>query len=410
MCSVRERPASRVVTRSSSRGPEFRVGDDARAAVASRGVLGREQCDPSPGGEQHRTESSVSDIDEPSGGEDARSPRRPAISRRALVFGGLAVGGLAALGGGALIYRDLRRSAGPEGTWVELSPIVPVPEESPRGDSPAFEEPGEDTTVAVWAHADDDIIFANPHLAGVIASGATLRTVFVTAGDAGRGLAYAQQREAGIRAAYDEMRGSDQPWESREITLLSGARVTRFVPTDDPRLSISVLRLPDGNLSAKGFPTTGDAGLTQLINGLVPILEPIDGGPTLDAARLADTIAELIHAGRPDHVTTNIPHESAFARGDHPDHSCVGSLVRAVAPSAGVSSAAVTYYIGYPSQHEPPNVSGDELAAKVDVYRSYAAEDPVVTCGSAAACLAQPGFGQWLRRSYGKSEDQLRLA
>ncbi len=353
------------------------------------------------------------DIDEPSSDDGAargEARRRSALSRRSLLIGGLAAGGLAVLGGGGvLLYRDIRRSAGPEGAWVELGPIVPVPENVSRETSPASEEPGEDTTVAVWAHADDDIIFANPHLAGVIASGGTLRTVFVTAGDAGRGLAYAEQREAGIRAAYDLMRGSASPWETREMTLLSGARVTRFVPTDDPRLSITMLRLPDGNLSAKGFPSTGDAGLTQLINGTVPVLRPIDDGPTLDASRLADTVAELIHAGSPDHVTTNIPHESAFARGDHPDHSCVGSLVRAVAPSVGVPAEAVTYYVGYPSQHQPVNVEGEALDAKVGVYETYASKDPVVTCGGASACLGQPGFGQWLRRSYPKTEGELQL-
>lgn len=361
----------------------------------------------------------MSDIDEPSSGDgaarrDAHSSsgaaRRSSISRRGLIFGGLAAGGLAAIGGGALLYRDMRRSQGPDGTWVKLSPIVPQPRDAPRDGSPAFEEPGVDTTVAVWAHADDDIIFANPHLSEVIASGATLRTIFVTAGDAGRGLAYAQQREAGIRAAYDAMRGSTAPWQTREITLLSGARVTRFVPSDDPRLSITVLRLPDGNLSAKGFPSTGDAGLTQLINGTVPVLAPIDGGPALDAARLSDTVAELIHAGRPDRITTNIPHESVFAHGDHPDHSCVGSLVRAVAPSAGVPAEAVTYYIGYPSKRQPVNVVGAPLDAKVGVYQVYAAQDPVVTCGDASACLAQPGFGQWLRRSYPKTEGELQLS
>lgn len=361
----------------------------------------------------------MSDIDEPSSGDGAArrdaqghsgASRRSSISRRALIFGGLAAGGLAAIGGGALVYRDVRRSEGPDGTWVKLSPIVPLPRDAPRDGSPAYEKPGVDTTVAVWAHADDDIIFANPHLSEVIASGATLRTIFVTAGDAGRGLAYAQQREAGIRAAYDAMRGSTDPWLTSEITLLSGARVTRFVPSDDPRLSITVLRLPDGNLSAKGFPSTGDAGLTQLINGIVPALVPIDGGPTFDAARLSDTVAELIHAGRPDRITTNIPHESAFARGDHPDHSCVGSLVRAVAPSAGVPAEAVTYYIGYPSKRQPVNVIGAPLDAKVGVYQVYAAQDPVVTCDDASACLAQPGFGQWLRRSYGKTEGELQLS
>ncbi|MFT2542837.1 hypothetical protein ACMWP9_32990, partial [Escherichia coli] len=88
-------------------------------------------------------------------------------------------------------------------------------------------------------------------------SGVAVRAVYVTAGDAGKGLEYAKERETGIRAAYDLMRGSSAPWEERTLTLLSGARVTRFVPTDEPRLSITVLRLPDGGSNAKGFTATG---------------------------------------------------------------------------------------------------------------------------------------------------------
>ncbi|MBD8206323.1 PIG-L family deacetylase [Microbacterium sp. CFBP 8790] len=333
--------------------------------------------------------------------------RRVVVTRRVAIAGGLTLLGL---GGGALLYRQARRSDGPDGAWVPLAPIVPGPLPSAMPISPAAEPPGLDTTLAVWAHADDDIIFANPALAGAIRSGGTVRAVYVTAGDAGRGLVYAEKREAGIRAAYDCMRGSTAPWATTQIELHSGARVTRFVPSDDPRLSITVLRLADGNLDATGFASTGSAGLTQLINGTTPTLHPIDGAPAYTLDMLTATLAELADAARPQRVSTNVPHGSAFARGDHPDHSAVGSLMRAIVPTVGIPAAAVSYFVGYPSKREPANVTGALLDDKVDIYETYAAHDPVVTCENASACLAQPGFGQWLRRSYAKSDDGLRLA
>jgi LmbE family N-acetylglucosaminyl deacetylase len=332
--------------------------------------------------------------------------RRLRLTRRGLLIGGLAVVGL---GAGALVYRNIRRSAGPVGTWVSLAPIPAASVPSPLPPSPAAEAPGTTTGMAVWAHADDDIIFANPALSDAIVAGHTVRAVFVTAGDAGKGAEYARQREAGIRAAYDEMRGSTAPWQEQQITLLSGAAVTRFVPSDEQRISLTFLRLPDGGLDAEGFAATGHAGLTQLINGSAATLTSVDGSTVYDLDRLSATIVELIGAAQPTHVTTNVPHESAFAHGDHPDHSCVGSLVRALAPQAGIAPEAMSYYVGYPSQDEPVNIEGAVLDTKVRIYETYAADDPVVTCADAAACLSQPGFGAWLRRSYPKGESELQL-
>ena len=328
----------------------------------------------------------------------ANDARRIRVSRRGLLIGGLAVVGL---GGGALLARQFRRGGPPVGAWIPLR-AIPAPA-VPASPSPALEPAGVDTSVTMWAHADDDIIFANPELSDAISRGATVRAVYVTAGDAGKGLDYAREREAGIRAAYDLMRGSTAEWDERRLTLLSGAVVTRFVPTDEPRLSITVLRLPDGGLNGKGFAATGDAGLTQLVNGGVAEL-------AYDLPRLTATLAELLAAAQPRRVSTNVPHESAFARGDHPDHSCVGSLVRASAPVVGIPVEAMSYFLGYPSQDQPVNVTGEALDAKVEVYRTYAADDPVVRCAEASTCLAQPGFGDWLRRTYPKSEAELRLS
>ncbi|MBM3716892.1 MAG: hypothetical protein FJW64_14390 [Actinobacteria bacterium] len=346
------------------------------------------------------------DLESPSDRVRARRlARRATLTRR-----GLLVGGLVAAGGAvtALVAATLPDGGSPDAAPRDVASLpVPVPTEGTV--SPAAEPAGAQTLLSIWAHPDDDIIFSNPGLTAAIAEGATVRTVFVTGGDAGRGLDYMRSRELGIMKAYNRMRGSTADWTPRQITLLTGARVTRFVPDDDPRFSLTMLRLPDGNLDATGFAATGRTGLTQLLDGRAPTLSPLDGSPALDVTRLRAGLAELVGAARPTRVSTHIPRGSAFAAGDHPDHSCVGELARGAAPAAGVSATAVSYFLGYPSQSQPVNVSGGPLDDKVETYRTYAQDDPVIRCADAHACLAQRGFGEWLRRSYSKSDAELQL-
>lgn len=338
----------------------------------------------------------------------ARSTDRRGVTRRVLMFGGIGVVGVGAAA--YAVHRLTPRDLVPEGAGGSPRPIAPPPVPSTGATSPAAQTPDTDVTLAIWAHADDDIIFSNPGLADAIAAGSTVRTVFVSAGDGGRGFDYALQREQGALRGYDRMRGKDTPWTQTQVTLLTGARITRYTPADDPQISITMMRLPDGGLDAKGFTATGNAGLSQLLNGQIAALAPLDGSPAYDLPRLTASIAELIRAARPARISTNIPRESAWARGDHPDHSCIGSLVRVCAPTAGVDASAVSYFLGYPSAKQPVNVEGQVLDDKVEVYRVYSEDDPVVRCADASACLAQRGFGDWLRRSYAKGEGQLRLS
>jgi len=83
--------------------------------------------------------------------------------------------------------------------------------------------------------------------------------------------------------------------------------------------------------------------------------------------------------------------------------------VRAAAQSVGYPTDAIRYFVGYPSQNLPVNVDGDILSRKVDTYRVYAKEDPVIACADNAACLARKGFGAWLQRSYPKTDAELGI-
>ena len=66
--------------------------------------------------------------------------------------------------------------------------------------------------LSIVAHEDDDLIFQNPALLEAIADGDCVRTVYVTAGDAGKAKRYWHEREQGPRAAHAQMAGVADSW------------------------------------------------------------------------------------------------------------------------------------------------------------------------------------------------------
>ncbi|WP_225310278.1 PIG-L family deacetylase [Microbacterium testaceum] len=263
--------------------------------------------------------------------------------------------------------------------------------------------------LTVWAHPDDDIIFANPTISDAIGAGRCVRTVFVTAGDAGKGMGYVQARELGILRAYNAMRGKDGEWDVSEITLDTGMKVRRLTPKDDPRVSALFLRLPDGNITGAGFDATGHATLSKLYDGAAGSLSPVDGGPAVTRDQLVASVRELASAFAPESTLTHIPRGSAFAPGDHPDHSVVGALVRDTLTSDAAVGPGIRYFVGYPSENLPRNLEGAVLDRKVDTYRIYTQQDQVIRCADRTACLKTRKFGEWLQRSYPKAEGELQM-
>jgi LmbE family N-acetylglucosaminyl deacetylase len=291
------------------------------------------------------------------------------------------------------------------------SPVAsPTPAATPTPISPAAETCDGDTVLTVWAHPDDDIIFANPTISNALAAGECVRSLFVTAGDAGRGLGYAKEREQGILNAYDHMRGAVGAWDSSLVTLDAGLRVERRTPQGDPRVSVLFAHLPDGNITDGGFDATGHQTLSKLLDGGIGTISPIDGGPAVDRSHLSAALAEFAAALHPVRTLTHVPRGSAYASGDHPDHSVVGTLVRDSIGHDAAAAPGILYFIGYPSQDLPRTLDGAILDAKVETYRLYSQHDDVVRCADRDACLKTRRFGEWLRRSYPLTEADLRLS
>lgn len=298
----------------------------------------------------------------------------------------------------------------PSSTPAQTASPTPTPSATPVRVSPAFQPcEGHPTLMSVWAHPDDDLIFGNPTISDAILAGDCVRTVFLTAGDAGKSMKYVQSRELGILRAYNAMRGADGLWDTAEITLDTGMQARRLTPQGDPRMSVVFLRLPDGNITDGGFASTGNATLSKLQDGAIAELRPVDGAPAVTRAALSASLVELAGAWQPVTTLTHIPRGSAFAPGDHPDHSVTGTLVRdALGPVPGVGGG-IRYVVGYPSENLPRNLEGAQLDAKVNTYRVYTQQDEVIRCADRDACLHTRRFGEWLQRSYPKAEADLQM-
>src|ERR1700712_780431 len=74
-------------------------------------------------------------------------------------------------------------------------------------------------TLATAGHQDDTLLFMSPRLQSELDSGRCVRTVFVTAGDAGMPASYWEGREAGVEAAYAEMAGVADTWTTGSVAV-----------------------------------------------------------------------------------------------------------------------------------------------------------------------------------------------
>ncbi|MCR2765181.1 PIG-L family deacetylase [Microbacterium sp. zg.B48] len=292
-------------------------------------------------------------------------------------------------------------------------PSSPSPDPSPDETAPPTAVPTPPpctaTTMSVWAHPDDDLLFLQTVIGADIAAGNCVRTVFLTSGDAGRGADYSNGREAGLMRAYDVMRGASTPWAAQSVTLSTGAQTTVWQPADDPRLSIVFFHLPDGNLYGQGYPATGELSLAKLAADKILTIPSVGGAYQLSWGQIVDSLRELVGQFAPTTLHTHVPGSAQrWAKGDHADHAITGILGRAAWQAAGLPESLVRYAVGYQTVEYPPNLAGPLLESKIAAFRAYAAGDSVVIgCHDDASCLALPRFGDWLQREYTRTEAEL---
>ena len=253
--------------------------------------------------------------------------------------------------------------------------------------------------VNVVAHQDDDLLFLSPDLLQDVRAGACVTTIYLTAGDAGRGPDYWAAREAGERAAYAKMYGAANEW--RNDPLLVNGHVLRS-STLAARASIRLvfLRLPDGNIDGRGF---GRGGLQQLWSGTASSLASVDSANFYSRDDLMLTLRALLESASPQVVRAMDfrPAPYGFGSGDHSDHVATAYLTKA---ALGGENPALKGYLGYLGVVAGSgNVKHPLLHAKTDAFMTYAKHDSAIRCESFGRCgndKTDGRYSEWLTRQY----------
>lgn len=254
------------------------------------------------------------------------------------------------------------------------------------------------TDLSFVAHEDDDLLFMNPDLLHNLQSGGCLRTVYLTAGDAGLGSSYWLGREEGSEAAYDSMigRGSSL-WIERYVEVNSHEYIKMASPRGNPSVTLVFVELPDGNIPGTGFLRTHYESLAKLEDGTITQMDAVNGTSSYTKTDLTDLLVSLMKYFHPDQVDSQTPVNMSAVHVDHSDHMTAGQFTEAAFALYG-QNIPIVYYTGYPIDQLPTNISGQDLADKSAAFYAYAADDTLV-CKNPAQCAGGPYPG-WLEREY----------
>lgn len=267
------------------------------------------------------------------------------------------------------------------------------------------------------AHEDDDLLFMNPDVPESIRSGHTVRTVYLTAGDAGATSAYWRDgREVGIREAYAAMAGAPNTWAFQTDTL-NGKPIARFTLAANPRVSVMFLRLPDGG-DGSGFPSPagdtdcnrpGNRSLFKLWNDTLgtyslPVLgtwsDCKTAGISYTKTELSAVLSRLVSGFAPTRM--HIQDLSGLYGAEHSDHIHAARFAF-VAHQADAAPHQLVVHRDYNINAETENLSPAQKAAKTQIFCTYAAHDAFIG-SSGCATYGDGSPGSWLGSEYSSAE------
>ncbi|MGE4122813.1 MAG: PIG-L family deacetylase, partial [Solirubrobacterales bacterium] len=262
----------------------------------------------------------------------------------------------------------------------------------------------EASSLYVVAHQDDSLLFQSPDLLQDVASGHCVRSIFLTAGDAGQGASYWSTREEGVEAAYAQMAGVPDSW-TKSSELVNGHPIAEATLNGAPRVSVLFLRLPDGFPDGQGSDLFGHESLRRLwahgnpngsLEPTISSIDAIDGSTSYGYQDLIETLTAAMRSFQPQVIATQ-NFEGSLSGADHADHVATGLFTAAAQGAYGAAHRLIGYE-DYESSQRPANVSGALLAAKQGYFYTYGEHDSHA-CAGAGACEPTE-YWSWLARQY----------
>lgn len=251
----------------------------------------------------------------------------------------------------------------------------------------------------IVAHQDDDLLFFNPDLQLAISSGQCVRSVYITAGDAGGGMYYWLGRQQGTQAAYSKMLGIKTEWADRIVSLGGSNYIVVSNPLGNPNITLIFMYLPDGNLRGQGF-AEHKSSLARLNANQISSLETVYTGSKYTYPQLVSALGGLMDYYKPVEIRTHSTKIDPNLM-DHSDHLAVGEIVKKSFEtySAMQPAAVLAFYQGYQVKLSPPNVDPKNLLIKEAIFYEYSKYDDGV-CRSIDQCRRDPAYGSYLPRQY----------
>ena len=265
------------------------------------------------------------------------------------------------------------------------------------------------TIMNIVAHQDDDLLFMSPDLLHDLKAGHCVRTVYMTAGDAGAGRFYWLNREQGSEAAYSNMIGGKDLWIQRILRLANNEFVTVANPRNNSKVSLVFMHLPDGNVKGEGFSASHYESLARLEAKKISLLHGVDGQSVYSSAQLVNALGSLMSVYQPSEIRTQANFVSRTYP-DHSDHMAVGRYTQQAYDQyekqqyEGLVTIPLQFYIGYPVHQMAANVSDGDLQAKEAALLAYAGFDGGV-CHNIQQCRQISTYSAYLARQYKTTTD-----
>jgi LmbE family N-acetylglucosaminyl deacetylase len=245
--------------------------------------------------------------------------------------------------------------------------------------------------LVVVAHQDDDLLFMQPDVYEAVRRGDGVTNVYVTAGNAKKGLEFAQARYAGLMQGYGTI-VDNQDWFCGWVEIAN--HVAEHCRLEAGKLSLVFLGYPDG-----GKDDIAPTSLLRLWEGAVTNVETVAGRTTrYDQTGLIATVGEIISTTQPTTIRTL---EIASLHGrDHEDHMGVGALTLLAVAATG-HDAEIVSYRGYNTEDEQANNLEPVFARSAEVVARYdACASDCAACGQACTSMPDPSHATWLHRRY----------